>query len=97
LAAIDAGADDFKVEDGTLEITGEPTALEPITSAVKESGAEPIQATVTMIPTTTIELDSSHAGQTLRLLDHIEELEDIQQVFTNADFADDALDKYGTE
>ena len=47
-----------------------------------------------MVPSTTIELDSAHAGQTLRLLDNIEELEDIQQVFTNANFTDDALEKY---
>ena len=94
LAAIDAGAEDFKVEDGVLEITGVPNGLEPIAAAVKEAGVEPAQATVTMVPSTTIELDSAHAGQTLRLLDHIEELEDIQQVFTNANFTDDALEKY---
>ena len=94
LAAIDAGAEDFKVEDGVLEITGVPNGLEPIAAAVKEAGVEPAQATVTMVPSTTIELDSAHAGQTLRLLDNIEELEDIQQVFTNANFTDDALEKY---
>ena len=97
LAAIDAGAEDFKVEDGILEITGEPVALESITSAVADAGAEPAQAAVTMVPSTTIQLDSAHAGQTLRLLDTIEEMDDIQQVFTNADFTDEALDKYGSE
>ena len=97
LAAIDAGAEDFKVEEGILEITGEPNGLEAITGAIKEAGVEPAQATVTMLPTTTIELDSAHAGQTLRLLDTIEELEDIQQVFTNANFTDEALEKYSNE
>lgn len=97
LGAIDAGAEDFKVEDGVLEITGEAASLEPITGAVKEAGAEPAQATVTMVPTTTIQLDSSNAGQTLRLLDNIEDLEDIQQVFTNADFTDEALENYSNE
>ena len=97
LAAIDAGAEDFKVEEGILEITGEPSGLEAITGAIKEAGVEPAQATVTMLPTTTIELDSAHAGQTLRLLDTIEELEDIQQVFTNANFTDEALEKYSNE
>lgn len=96
LAAIDAGADDFKVEEGVLEITGEPGGLEPIAAVVKEAGVEPAQATVTMVPSTTIELDSTHAGQTLRLLDNIEELEDIQQVFTNANFTDEALEKYSS-
>ncbi len=97
LAAIDAGADDFKVEEGVLEITGEPGALEAIIDAVKAAESEPAQASVTMAPTTTIELDSAHAGQTLRLLDNIEELDDIQQVFTNAAFTDEALAKYSGE
>ncbi len=96
LAAIDAGAEDFKVEDGVLEITGAPNGLEPIAAAVKEAGVEPAQATVTMVPSNTVELDSGHAGQTLRLLDNIEDLEDIQQVFTNANFTDEALEKYST-
>ncbi len=97
LAAIDAGSEDFKVEDGVLEITGEPGTLEAIIEAVKAADAEPAQASVTMVPTATVQLDSAHAGQTLRLLDTIEELDDIQQVFTNADFTDEALAKYGGE
>ncbi len=97
LAAIDAGAEDFKVEDGALEITGEPAALEAIIGAVKDAGFEPAQATVAMAPTTTVDVDNPRAGQTLRLLDVIEELDDIQQVFTNANFTDEALEKYGAE
>ena len=97
LAAIDAGADDFKVEDRVLEITGEPGSLNGIIDAVKQTAAEPSEMSVTMLPTTTVQLDSAHAGQTLRLLDNIEELDDIQQVFTNADFTDEALEKYGND
>lgn len=97
LAAIDAGAEDFKVEDGALEVTGEPVALEAIIGAVKDAGFEPAQATVAMAPTTTADVDNSRAGQTLRLLDAIEDLDDIQQVFTNANFTDEALEKYGGE
>ena len=94
LAAIDAGAEDFKVEDGILEISGPPEALEPMTELVKQQGLEAAQATVTMVPKTTQTLDSSTASQTLRLLDKIDELEDIQEVYTNADFPDDALESY---
>lgn len=97
LAAIDAGAEDFKVEDGALEITGEPAALESIIGAAKDAGFEPAQATVAMAPTTTVDVDNPRAGQTLRLLDAIEDLDDIQQVFTNANFTDEALEKYGGE
>ncbi len=97
LAAIDAGADDFKVEGGTLEITGEPTSLQPMTQIVKDLGKEAAQATVSMVPKTQQVLDNSTAGQTLRLLDRIEELDDVQQVYTNADFTEEALEKYGNE
>jgi YebC/PmpR family DNA-binding regulatory protein len=94
LAAIDAGADDFKTEEGTLEITGPPTALQSITEMIKQQGLEPANATITMLPKTLMALDSSHASQTMRLLDRIEDLEDIQEVYTNADFPDDALNSY---
>ena len=97
LAAIDAGAEDFSVEGGSLEITGPPTALEPIPEVLKEAGVEPAQATVTMAPTNTVALDTGAAGQTLRLLDVMEELDDVQQVFTNADFTEEALASYSAE
>ena len=95
LSAIDAGAEDFKIDSGLLEITGEPSALESIISVIKESGLELLQAHVTMIPNAIVQLENAHATQALRLLDNIEELEDIQQVFTNADFSEEALEKYG--
>ena len=47
-----------------------------------------------MIPNAIVQLENAHATQALRLLDNIEELEDIQQVFTNADFSEEALEKY---
>lgn len=97
LAAIDAGAEDFKVEEGVLEVTGSPEALEAIAEAVRAAGLEPTQATVSMVPTNTVALETSIAGQMLRLLDRIEDLDDVQQVFTNADFTDEALESYEGE
>ena len=94
LAAIDAGADDFKSEDGSLEITGPPSTLQALLECVKAQGLEPSNAVVTMVPTTTMELDTSRAGQTMRLIDKIEELDDIQEVYTNADFTDEAIEAY---
>ena len=49
-----------------------------------------------MIPKTLMELDTTHAGQTMRLIDKIEDLDDIQEVYTNADFTDEALEQYGS-
>lgn len=97
LAAIDAGADDFRTDDGGLEIVGPPTSLEKITRTVREHGLEPSNATLTMVAKTTLTLDDHAAGQTLRLLDRLEDLDDVQQVFTNADFSPSALEKYRSE
>jgi transcriptional/translational regulatory protein YebC/TACO1 len=47
-----------------------------------------------MVPSNTVLLDVKVADQTLRLLDHLEELDDIQKVYTNADFPDEALEQY---
>ena len=85
------------MENGSLEITGPPAALEPISEVLKEAGVEPSQATVTMAPTNTVALDTGSAGATLRLLDAMEELDDVQQVFTNADFTDEALASYSAQ
>ena len=71
--------------------------LESITQAVRTAGFEPSQALVTMVPSNTVPLDTSTASQTLRLLDKIEEMDDVQAVFTNADFTEEALAKYGNE
>jgi len=94
LAAIEAGAEDFKVEDGTLEVYGPPADLEAIRESVAAQGVQAAQATITMIPNSTVPLDDHTAMQTLKLLDRLEELDDVQQVFTNGDFPDDVLEEY---
>lgn len=97
LAAIDAGAEDFKVEDGTLEVYGLPSDLDAIRESVAAQGVEAAQATVTMVPNNTVSLDDHSAKQTLKLLDRLEDLDDVQQVFTNGDFSDDVLEEYRDE
>jgi YebC/PmpR family DNA-binding regulatory protein len=96
LSAIDAGADDFKSEEGSLEITGPPSSLQALLECVKTQGLEPANAVVTMVPTIYMALDVGRADQTMRLIDKIEELDDIQEVHTNADFPDEALEAYGS-
>ena len=97
LAAIDAGAEDFKVEDGTLEVYGLPSDLEAIRQSVTAQGVEAAQATVTVVPNNTVPLDDHSAKQTLKLLDRLEDLDDVQQVFTNGDFSDEVLEEYREE
>ena len=94
LAAIDAGADDFETYDGTLHVYSEPNSLENIRSTLSDSEARVSSTELSMIPNNTIMLDSKKAIQTLRLLDSLEELDDVQKVYSNADFPEDALDNF---
>ena len=91
LIAIDAGADDFETYDGTLHIYSEPGSLEGIRTTLNQSEAAISSTELSLIPSSTIMLESTKAIQTLRLLDTLEELEDVQKVYSNADFPEDAL------
>ena len=94
LLAIDAGADDVKLEDGVLEIFTAPDQLLNIRGALEAEGVNPESAEVSMVPKATITLDASAAEQTLKLLDSLEDLDDIQKAYTNADFPPEVLQKY---
>ncbi|MDE2860106.1 MAG: YebC/PmpR family DNA-binding transcriptional regulator [Chloroflexota bacterium] len=96
LAAIDAGAEDFKLDGSFLEIYTGLENLEALRSAMEEQGVNVTSAELSMVPRNTIMLDARVADQTLRLLDQLEELDDVQKVYSNADFPDEALEKYGS-
>ena len=96
LAAIDAGADDVNFDDGTLRVTGEPADLDQLAGALRDAGVEPNSASLEMVPKTLTALESSQATQTMRLIDKLEDLDDVQNVFTNADFPEEALAEYSS-
>lgn len=94
LFAIDAGAEDVKVVDSSLEVYTSPGDLEKLRKALEERGLAVVSAELSMVPNNTTMLDQKTALSTLRLLDRLEELDDVQRVFTNADFPDEALEQY---
>jgi YebC/PmpR family DNA-binding regulatory protein len=94
LVAIDAGAEDFTLEGSYLELYAGPENLEALRNALEQQGVKVTSAELSMVPSNTVLLDAKVAAQTLRLLDHLEELDDIQKVYTNADFPDEALEQY---
>ena len=94
LLVVDAGAEDVKIDDGSLEVYTRPEGLEEVRQALEDREVSPSSADVLMVPSTTVMLDEREALQTLRLLDRLEELDDVQRVFTNADFPQEALEKY---
>ena len=94
LVAIDAGADDIETVNTTLHAYSAPSDMEEIRRTLAESGADIESSELAMVPKNTIALDEKTAMQALRLLDQLEELDDIQKVFSNADFPDEALAEY---
>jgi YebC/PmpR family DNA-binding regulatory protein len=94
LQAIDAGADDVAVQEDVIEVQTEPSSLEPVRKTLEASGIEVENADFAMVPKTTIELDEKTAHQALRLLEALEDLEDVQRVYSNADFSDAAVESY---
>ena len=94
LLAIDVGAEDIQIDEGVLDIFSPIESLQDVQKAVEAEGAAVRAAELSMVPKTTIALGNKEAEQTLRLLDALEDLDDIQKAFTNADFPPDVLDRY---
>ncbi|MBI4312106.1 MAG: YebC/PmpR family DNA-binding transcriptional regulator [Chloroflexi bacterium] len=94
LLAIDAGAEDFDQDGETLEIRASPVAFDKVRKTLESAGAAITRAELSMVPKTTVAVDVKAALQTLRLLDKLEELDDVQRVYTSADFPEDALEEY---
>ena len=94
LLAIDAGAEDVKLEDEVLEIYTAPDQLQEVQRALEAHGVTSESAEISMVPKSTVSLDTKAAEQTLRLLDNLEELADVQKAYTNADFPPEVLQKY---
>ena len=97
LAAIDAGAEDFETFDSTLQIYSTPGTMEEVRRALSEHDAAINSTEISMVPNNTIPLEDKAGLQTLRLLDRLEELDDVQRIFSNADFSDEVLDQYSSE
>ncbi len=94
LRAIDAGAEDVKVENAYVEVYTKPEELETVRAALEQENLPIDSAELSMVPKTMVELEEKPALQTLRLLDKLEELDEVQHVSSNADFSDSILEKY---
>jgi YebC/PmpR family DNA-binding regulatory protein len=94
LESIDAGAEDFSISDDTLEIYSTPSDLESVRSALAERNIEIESADLAMIPKSTIALESKEAMSTLRLMERLEDLDDVQRVYSNIEMSDALLSEF---
>ena len=97
LLAIDAGAEDVQVDDSYVEVFTLPENLAEVKRQLEEENVSIATAEVAMVPKSTIALGPKEAEQTLRFLDLLEDLQDSQKVYTNADFPEETLEKYSQE
>ncbi|GAA4363910.1 YebC/PmpR family DNA-binding transcriptional regulator [Kangiella marina] len=92
-AALEAGAEDFIAhDDGSFEVLTTPEDYLDVKDALKQAGFEAENAEVTMLPSTQAELDVSEGAKVIRLIDRLEELDDTQNVYTNADIPAESYD-----
>lgn len=91
LAAIDAGAEDVETGDETVDVYTTPGDLESVRKALIAAGYDVTAAELNLVPRATIGLDGGDAEQVLKLLDRLEDLDDVQKVYSNADFSDEAV------
>jgi len=90
LQAIDAGAEDVKTGGDYVEVYTEPGRMEDVRKAL-EGSFTVVSAEVSRVPKTAIMMEDSKAGQVMSFLDQLEQLDDVQHVYSNADFSDSAL------
>lgn len=94
LVAIDAGAEDVRVDEESVEVATDPAKLEEVRRALETSGFEVENADFAMVPKALVDLEDKAAVSAMKLIDGLEDLEDVQRVYTNADFSEEAVAAY---
>ncbi len=98
LTALDAGAEDVRDNgDGWFEIITSPSDLASVQAALTASGVAIDSADVTQLPSTTVPVEESDAKKLLRLIDALDDLDDVQAVFSNYDIDDEVMEKVMAE
>jgi YebC/PmpR family DNA-binding regulatory protein len=92
-ASIEAGADDVTDEEEQYEVLTDPTAFHQVKTALEAAGFKPESAEITMIPQTMVKLDGKNAENMLKLMDRMEDNDDVQNVYANFDISEEEMEK----
>ena len=92
LLAIDAGAEDVKIEKGYLEVYTDLEKLESVRQALEQQNIPIASAEISMIPNTSVGLKEKEAMQILKLIERLEDMDEVQQVYSNVDFSEEVLE-----
>ncbi|CAB5094868.1 Probable transcriptional regulatory protein YebC [Olavius algarvensis associated proteobacterium Delta 3] len=91
--ALEAGAEDFREDDGNFEVIASAEEFEAVKEAVESAEISYIVAEVTMLPQSTADLKGKEAQQMVRLMEALDDCEDVQKVYTNADIPDEVVEE----
>jgi transcriptional/translational regulatory protein YebC/TACO1 len=91
MAVLDAGAEEVNDLDGSFEVICEATDLVAVRTALQEAGLDYDSADASFVPTVTVEVDVDAATKVLRLIDALEDSDDVQNVFANYDASDEVM------
>ena len=83
MLALDAGAEDFEADEEIYEITTEPSDFTAVREKLEEAGLSFVEAEVQMIPTTTVKLEEKDVEKMERLIERLEELDDVANIYHN--------------
>ncbi|GAA4750476.1 YebC/PmpR family DNA-binding transcriptional regulator [Modestobacter marinus] len=92
MAVLDAGAEEVRDLGDTLEVICEPTDLVAVRTALQDAGIDYDSADMGFLPSVQVELDADGAGKVFRLIDALEDLDDVQNVYANYDVSDEVME-----
>ena len=90
-AALEAGAEDMQVDDDTFEVITAPDQFHEVRDSLVKAGFEPNSAEIVMLPQNSVTLDEKSASSMLKLMDMLEDNDDVQKVYANFDIPDEVL------
>jgi YebC/PmpR family DNA-binding regulatory protein len=93
MAVLDAGAEEVNDLGETFEVVTEPSSLVPVRSALQGAGIDYESAETSFVPSVTVPLDEDGARKIFKLIDAIEDSDDVQNVYANFDVADELIEK----
>jgi YebC/PmpR family DNA-binding regulatory protein len=92
-AAIEAGAEDVAEQDEQIEVTTDPASFIEVRELLETKGFKYLNAEITMIPQTQVALEGKQAESMLKLMDKLEDCDDVQNVYANFDISEDEMEK----
>lgn len=90
--ALDAGAEDVKEEENEFEVVTDPGFFEQVKKTIEDNGLKYIKAEVTMVPRSVVRLEGDKAVQILKLMEKMEDNDDVQHAYANFDIPDDIME-----